>query len=139
MKFRLLIDECLHHNLARLSVEAGYVESTCARDRGLLGVKDWELMRVVVDEDYTLVTHNAQDFRGEGKDNPGGHFAARDIHAGLVCLNSELTMTPARQQSLFAVALQHLEEIDDLINQALEVFEDANGIVTVDVYDIPRE
>lgn len=36
MSFRLLIDECLSPELVDLAVEAGYVESTCARDRGLL-------------------------------------------------------------------------------------------------------
>ncbi len=31
-----------------MAIAAGYVESTCARDRGLLAKKDWELMAFVV-------------------------------------------------------------------------------------------
>ncbi len=44
MSFRLLIDECLSPELVDVAVAAGYVESTCARDRGPLAKKDWELM-----------------------------------------------------------------------------------------------
>lgn len=88
MSFRLLIDECLSPELVDLAVEAGYVESTCARDRGLLAKKDWELTTFVVSADFTLVTHNARDFRGTGATDPGGLHAAQPIHAGLICLNS---------------------------------------------------
>ena len=35
MSFRLLIDECLSPELVDVAVAAGYVETTCARDRGL--------------------------------------------------------------------------------------------------------
>jgi hypothetical protein len=75
MSFRLLIDECLSPELVALAIAAGHVESTCARDRGLLGRKDWELMVYVVTGDFTFVTRNSQDFRGAGADNPGGLHA----------------------------------------------------------------
>lgn len=71
MTLRLLIDECLSPDLVKLAIEAGHVESTCLRDRGLLGTKDWTLMRLVLDENFTLVTVNAQDFRGGGNEAPG--------------------------------------------------------------------
>jgi hypothetical protein len=74
---RLLIDECLSPELAQLAIDAGHVESTCVRDRGRLGIKDWELMEYVIKEDFMLVTRNAQDFRGEGKPNPGGLHGAQ--------------------------------------------------------------
>ncbi len=60
---RLLIDECLSPELVQLAIAAGHVESTCVRDRGRLGLKDWELMAYVIEEDFILVTRNAQDFR----------------------------------------------------------------------------
>ena len=41
MSFRLLVDECLPPELVGMAIAAGYVESTCARDRGLLAKKDW--------------------------------------------------------------------------------------------------
>jgi DNA-binding GntR family transcriptional regulator len=40
---RLLIDECLSPELVQLAIDAGHVESSCVRDRGRLGLKDWEL------------------------------------------------------------------------------------------------
>ena len=45
-------------------------------------------MKYVLAEDFTLVTVNARDFPGGGQDAPGGLYAAIDLHAGLICLNS---------------------------------------------------
>ena len=70
MSFRLLIDECLSPELVDLAVEAGYVESTCVRDRGLLaglGTDDLRRQRRL----HAVVTHNARDFRGTGATDPG--------------------------------------------------------------------
>jgi hypothetical protein len=44
MTYRLLFDENLSPELVELAIAAGYVNSTCVRDRGLRAVKDWELM-----------------------------------------------------------------------------------------------
>jgi len=68
---RLFIDECLSPELVMQAQNAGH-EAACSRDRGLLGVKDWELMGVIVTGDFTLVTRNARDFRGHGRRDPGG-------------------------------------------------------------------
>jgi uncharacterized protein (DUF1778 family) len=89
MSFRLLIDECLSPELVALAMAAGHVESTCARDRNLLGATDWRLLDYVVSKDFTLVTHNARDFRGPGGSEPGGLYGAVQIHAGLICLESQ--------------------------------------------------
>jgi hypothetical protein len=137
MPYKFLIDECLSPSLARLAVEAGHVESTCVRDRGWLGVKDWQLTAFAVTGDYTLVTHNAVDFRGKGGSEPSGHYAALAIHAGLVCLNSPHAMTPNRQRALFRHVLEQLARRSDLVNAAFEVFEAEDGAITMDVYDIP--
>ena len=72
MTLRLLFDECLSPELVEMAVAAGYVESTCVRDRGWSGTKDWKLIEPAVAGDYTLVTHNAVDFRGIGSRRPGG-------------------------------------------------------------------
>jgi hypothetical protein len=66
--FKFLIDECLWPGLVQMAREAGHWESTCVRDRGWSGSKDHQLIQHAVQEDYTLVTHNAVDFRGP----PGG-------------------------------------------------------------------
>jgi hypothetical protein len=137
MSHRLFIDECLSPELVDLARAAGHVESTCSRDRGMRGLPDWELITFVVTGDFTLVTHNARDFRGEGQENPGGLHAQQEIHAGLICLNSFYPMDLDRQHRLFQLALAELDGMPDLINQALEIFEDEEGTVTAELYDIP--
>lgn len=137
MKFRFLVDECLSPELVQMAVKAGYVESTCVRDRGLSGTKDWKLIEHVVAGDFTLVTHNSVDFRGGGPVKLGGEHAKQPIHAGLVCLNSVHTLDLQRQLDLFQIALDELGALDDLVNQALEVFEQEDGSVEVVIYDIP--
>ncbi|WP_457328580.1 DUF5615 family PIN-like protein [Rhizobacter sp. P5_C2] len=137
MTFRLLIDECLSPELVDLAVKAGHVESTCVRNRGLAGAKDWELIEFVVANDYTLVTHNSVDFRGNGPGQLGGEHAKQPIHSGLICLNSVHVMHLDRQRDLFGAVLQELAGIPDLVNQALEVSELADGSMELEIYDIP--
>ncbi len=138
MTFRLLIDECLSPGLVVLAVAAGHVESTCVRDRGWAGTKDWQLIEQVVANDYTLVTHNSVDFRGQGPGNLGGEHARQPIHAGLICLNSARVMDLERQLDLFQLVLRELASMADLVNQALEVFELDDGTVELAIYDIPK-
>lgn len=138
MTFRFLIDECLTPELVPMAIQAGHVESTCVRDRGLAGTKDWKLIEHVVAGDFTLVTNNSVDFRGGGPGKLGGEHAKQPIHAGLVCLNSVHVLDLQRQLDLFQVALDELATMDDLVNQALEVFEKEDGSIEVEVYDIPE-
>ena len=114
MTFRLLIDECLSPELVGLAIAGGHVESTCVRNRGWAGTKDWQLIEFAVANDYTLVTHNSVDFRGNGPGNLGGEHAKQPIHAGLICLNSVRTMDLDRQCDLFKVALRELSMMKDL-------------------------
>ncbi|MFZ4540143.1 DUF5615 family PIN-like protein [Propionivibrio sp.] len=138
MTFRLLIDECLSPDLVQLAVAAGHVESTCVRNRGWAGTKDWQLIEQVVANDYTLVTHNSVDFRGQGPGSLGGEHAKQPIHAGLICLNSAMVMDLDRQLDLFQLVLQELASLNDLVNQAMEVFELEDGTVELEIYDIPE-
>ena len=137
MSLRLFIDECLSPELVDMALQAGHIESSCARDRGQLGLKDWQLVHLLVDADFTLVTHNARDFRGARRDAPGGLYARQAIHPGLICLNSHFGMDLERQRRLFRHALDQLKDMPDLINQVLEVCEARNGKITVDIYDLP--
>ena len=137
MTFRLLIDECLTPELVGLAVAAGHVESTCVRDRGWAGTKDWKLIEHAIAGDYTLVTHNSVDFRGGGPGHLGGEHAKQPIHAGLICLNSVHVLDLERQRDLFQVILVELAGLDDLVNQALEVFEQDDGSIELAIYDIP--
>lgn len=137
MSLKLLIDECLSPELVDMAVAAGHVESTCVRNRGWSGKKDWELIELVVAGDFTLVTNNSEDFRGGGQGDLGGEHAKQELHAGLICLNSP-RMTLAKQRELFEYALTELAGLPDLVNQALEVFEDDDGQMTVETYVIPE-
>ncbi|MES2831510.1 MAG: DUF5615 family PIN-like protein [Pseudomonadota bacterium] len=138
MTFRFLIDECLSPELVAMARQAGHLESFCVRDRGWVGKKDWQLMEHVLEEDLTLVTHNAKDFRGAGPNKLGGFHAKAPIHAGLVCLTSKLSpMDIDRQKDLFGVALDVLANHRDLINQALDVLENEDASVSIVLYEIP--
>ncbi|MHA6887953.1 DUF5615 family PIN-like protein [Ralstonia pseudosolanacearum] len=137
MTYQFLIDECLWPGLVKLAQGAGHWGSTCVRDRELVGMKDHKLIRYVVEGDYTLVTHNAVDFRGCEGGPVGGLYSREPIHAGLVCLVSDYPMTPDRQMRLFGYALKEIALMSDLVNQALEVKEDLSGEVTINVYQIP--
>jgi hypothetical protein len=116
MILRLLIDECLSPDLADLAIAAGHVESTCLRDRNLLGIKDWKLIEYVLENDFTLVTVNARDFRGRGQQTPGVLYATTELHAGLICLNSLRPIDVNVQRELFEVALVDLVTLPDLVN-----------------------
>lgn len=89
---------------------------------GKSGWKDWQLKRVLLDEDWALVTKNSEDFRGP-RSAPGtkGQFADVALHAGLVCLNGPVGMDLALQRELFSEALDELDVNGDLTNQILEV------------------
>jgi hypothetical protein len=140
MSFKFLIDECLSPALVDVAARAGHIESTCVRDRGWSGIKDHQLIERVVAEDFTLVTRNSADFRGEGPGNPGGEHARQPIHAGLICLNSEAPLTKQRQIELFDYTLDLLKEQGtDLVNQALEVSLYSDETVEWQRYAIPAD
>jgi predicted nuclease of predicted toxin-antitoxin system len=119
MKF--LIDECLSPALTKMARDRGHGESSHVTWIGKSGIKDWDLMAVVVDGDWTLVTKNAYDFRGSA-DAPGskGEFKKLDLHAGLVCLNGPSGMDLRTQLDLFAAVLDEIETDDELVNKVLE-------------------
>jgi hypothetical protein len=104
------------------------------------GWKDWDLKRVLLDEDWVLVTKNSEDFRGP-REAPGtkGQYADVALHAGLVCLNGPVGMDLALQRELFSEALDELDVDADLTNQILEVtLEDGEAGIQVVRYSYPR-
>ncbi len=100
MKF--LVDECLSPKLTELAHEKGYGESSHVVWLGRSGAKDWDLLPLIIDGDWTFVTRNSIDFRGAAS-RPGekGQYARVDLHAGLVCLNGPDTMTRSLQLEIF--------------------------------------
>lgn len=133
--FKFLIDECLSPELVPLAQQHGHF-ATCIRDMGWQGMKDWEITLKAFENDFTLVTNNSHDFRGDGIGRPGGHYAKQPIHAGLICIEAG-DMSRAKQKQLFAIALQELTTLPDLINTALEIVEDENGEIECRTYGIP--
>ena len=106
---KLLIDECLHTSLVELAHAAGHVADH-VNYRGLGSSKDWELMAVIREHDYTFVTNNRSDFLALHGREP--------LHAGVIIIVP--SVTPARQRELFAAALEHIGS-RDLTNAVVEV------------------
>lgn len=107
---KLLVDECLSEKLAQLAWRRGYAEASHIKWIGKRGWKDWELINVILDGDWTFVTRNSGDFRGSSK-APGsrGQYAEVKLHAGLICLNGPVTMNLELQQELFSCALDYID------------------------------
>jgi hypothetical protein len=61
---KLLIDECLSEELAKLARDSGHSETSHVRWIGKTGAKDWELLPIILADDWTFVNKNSVDFRG---------------------------------------------------------------------------
>ena len=107
MKF--LIDECLHTSLVKLAHSAGHVADH-VNYLGLGSSKDWQLMAVIRQKDYTFVTNNRSDFLALHRREP--------LHAGVIILVP--SVTPVQQRELFNAALKHIGT-RDLTNTVIEV------------------
>lgn len=136
---KFLIDECLSPKLVELAISRGFVASSHVVWIGKAGLKDWELKKIIVDDDWTFVTNNSADFRGPS-DEPGtaGQYADVFLHAGLICLNSDARMNQAVQIDLFAFALDELGAESPLINEVFEVDLDRNGLKQYRRYSLPK-
>jgi hypothetical protein len=139
---KLLIDECLSEELAVLARDRGQPESSHVRWIGKGGAKDWELLSVILDGDWTFVTKNSVDFRGPPNGSePKGEYRKATVHAGLICLNGPVGMDLEMQIELFEAALEAVERNGDLINQVIEVRLDHVGDAEIRImrYAFPSE
>ena len=118
---KLLIDECLSPELAKLAQQRGHGESSHIVWLGKSGWKDWSLKAVILDGDWTFVTKNSMHFRGPANE-PGskGQYADVAIHAGLICFNGPEGMDLDLQLELFEIALEEGGN-GDLVNEVLEI------------------
>ena len=139
---RLLVDECLSEELAKLARTRGHPEASQVRWIGKGGAKDWDLMPVILEDDWTFVTKNSIDFRGPAN-APGskGEYADIDLHAGLICLDGPVGMDLEMQTELFEVALDELDARPDLVNQVLEITlgDEADAKIRIRRYALPME
>lgn len=119
---RLLIDENLSPALVDVARRRGY-HAMHLRDLGLLGVKDWTLLRFILDGDWTLVTSNADEFRDRYQDSVA-------LHAGIIFL---VGVDPGRdiQIAAFRIALSHIRAKPDIVNQEIVVRRRGKGWTVV--------
>jgi hypothetical protein len=136
---KLLVDECLSSELALMARERGHHEASHVVWIGKSGWKDWELKRLLLAEDWVLVTRNSDDFRGP-RETPGskGQYSNVLLHAGLICLNAPPGMDLALQRELFSEVLDELDTDADLTNQILEVtLENSEAGIQIERYGYP--
>lgn len=123
---RLFIDECLSPLLALRLNETGEHDALHPRDYGRLGEPDHVVLRRCLDENRTIVTENARDFRQL--------LGASEIYPGLIILPSV-----GREQSwaLLQTVIAAIRQQDGpevaMINRVAEV--QAGGGVAF--YDLP--
>jgi hypothetical protein len=138
MKF--LIDECLSPKLTELAREKGYGESSHIVWLGRAGAKDWDLIPLIIEGDWTFVTRNSIDFRGAtSHSSDKGQYARVDLHAGLISLNGPDGMTRDLQLELFEQALLELDADPDLVNQVLEISQEDDGHLRAARYALPAK
>jgi hypothetical protein len=138
---KLLIDECLSIALVDMAISAGHPESAHVTRRGMTGWKDHQLMAAIIDNDWTLVTRNSDDFRPKsGSSSQAPCYSGRPLHAGLICLNLPAGSGRADQMAYFEAALARIGNPGDLVNQILEVDPDPSnpGRVVLRIYDFPE-
>jgi hypothetical protein len=143
---RFLVDNCLTTRLATVAREAGY-EAMHLRDLKLENRNDWDLMPIIRDGAWTLVTRNARDFRGpEHAPGTKGQYRRLSEHNGLVCLNGPPDELDIRmQQELFRAVLAHLRNPatdprgDDLAGQVVEatIEKSEDLVIHLRRYDLP--
>jgi predicted nuclease of predicted toxin-antitoxin system len=122
---KILIDECLHTSLVGIARSAGHTADHVAH-RGLGGLKDWQLMQVIREHEYTFVTNNRSDFLDLHGKEP--------LHAGVIVIVPNVV--PVQQRELFAAALKHIGA-RDLTNTVVEVRFVGNNIQCSE-YELPQ-
>ena len=108
--------------LVEMAVEAGHLESAHVTRRGMTGWKDHQLMKAIIDDDWTLVTRNSDDFRPRsGNSSQAPCYVGQPLHAGLICLSLPAGSGRGDQRAFFRAARDQIGNPGDLVNQVLEV------------------
>jgi predicted nuclease of predicted toxin-antitoxin system len=121
-----LIDENLSVQLPELVHARGY-ECMHVRDLGLLSEKDWDLLKRIGEEDWTLVTNNVEEFRTR-------YRRRIDLHAGVVFLVSGAGIET--QRSALNAALDDMDRDGNLMNTEVLVEPYGEGF-RVRRFDLP--
>jgi predicted nuclease of predicted toxin-antitoxin system len=113
-----LVDECLHPSLVEVANEMGFAAHHVDR-LGLKGTPDRQLLRRCEEQNLTLVTNNAIDFRKL--------YARAVIHSGLILILPALR--PPKQRLIFRAALRAVMRRSDLINHVIELDQEGEAII----------
>jgi len=123
---RFLIDENLSPALIEPARQRGF-EAMHVNHLGLRTETDWDLLKVIVEQDWMLVTNNAIEFRGR--------YREIELHPGVVFLLPAVRR--AEQLRLFEAALDYIGTHGDMVNRAVDVAFDLNRVAIVTAYDLP--
>lgn len=123
---RFLIDENLSPKLVTPAHQRGY-EAMHVNHLGLRTEKDWDLLRIVENDNWVLVTNNAIEFRAR--------YRRIEVHPGVVFLAP--SVRGSDQVRLFEAALDHVPLMSDLVNRAIDVTFDRSMRIMVADYDLP--
>jgi predicted nuclease of predicted toxin-antitoxin system len=123
---RFLIDENLSPALVEPARRRGF-EAMHVNYLGLRTETDWDLLKVIAEQDWVLVTNNAIEFRGRYRDI--------ELHPGVIFLLPAVRR--AEQLRLFEAALHQISTDGDMVNRALDVAFDRNSEAIVTAYDLP--
>jgi predicted nuclease of predicted toxin-antitoxin system len=119
------VDENLSVLLPEVAHARRY-EATHINHYGLRTSKDWDILKVVAEEDWILVTNNAFEFRGR--------YQKLEMHPGVVFL---IPSVPRLQQlELFSAALDAIGKSPEMVNIALDVTLEGDRI-RVNRYSLP--
>ena len=88
---KFLIDECLHTSLVQVAHAAGYVADH-VNYLSLGGLKDWQLLPVIRERGFTIVTNNGADFLAP--------FGKEPLHPGIIIIVPNVT--PVLQRELLS-------------------------------------
>jgi hypothetical protein len=124
-----------------MAVAAGHAESAHVAHRGLTGWTDHRLMKLILDEDWTLVTRNSDDFRPRPSSaSQAPCYLKQPLHAGLICLNLPAGSGRAEQEAYFEAALGQIGLLGDLVNKVLEIDSGlrSEAKVIARLYDFPE-
>ena len=123
---KLFIDECLSPRLALWLNETGEHDATHPLHVGRRGLPDHAVLAWCLDEDRTIVTENARDFRKL--------VGRTELHPGLIVLPAlSREETWRLLQAAIASLIERGEPSDVMVNRVLEV--DERGVMTL--HDLP--
>lgn len=121
-----LIDENLSPVLVEPARKRGF-EAMHVNYLGLRTETDWDLLKIIIEQDWVLVTNNAIEFRGR--------YREIELHPGVVFLLPAVRRPD--QLRLFEAALNHVHDHLDMVNHAVDVTFSADRKTVVTLYNLP--